>query len=401
MKRWLWYLLTFAVVIVLGLLAFGSFSPGYVLVYIGGYSFETSVVALLLAVVALMLLFKFVWWLLRTLNPLRLRNLRLLRRFIAPRDPVLASNQGVQELLLGNWQQAYRLLVESADKVQNPAFNYLAASLAAFQRGDQGNWSYCLDQAEKATPTLANGVRSLRAQLTAQSGDRKQALTMLHELQRSKPNQPWVLQQMADIYRAVGDWTSLEQMLPDLERYHAFSSGNLHALQDEVYQHQLQMAGNHGEASLKRYWNTVPKALRSHARITGAYIQQLLTVGNDGEAAALLEAFLKKQWSDDIVALVGQVNSGNPQQQLALLEGCLRQHPDNPVLLLTLGRVCLRHQLWGKARDYFEKGLGVATTAVHKARLSTELAKLYDQLGERDKAAQYHQQAVRLLEKVG
>ena len=143
----------------------------------------------------------------------------------------------------------------------------------------------------------------------------------------------------------------------------------------------------------------MPKALRTHPRITGTYIQQLLQLGQDEEAASLLEAFLKRQWSDEIVTLLGQVNAGNPQQQLNLLENLLRQHPDDPVLLLALGRVSLRNQLWRKARDYFERGLNMTVAPLLQRQLCSEMAQLLDQLGERDKAQQYHQQVVKLLDK--
>ncbi len=399
MKRWLLILLVLAVLATFAYLVLSNINPGYVLIYVGGYSFETTLAALVVAVVALTVIVNVLLWLVRTLNPMRLRNTRLFRYFFAPQDPLTSTLQGMQDLLLGNWQQAYRLLVENAEKVQNPGFNYLAASLAAFQRGDKTGWSFCLDRAEKRSSPYAIGVRSLRALLESKSGERQQALNLLQGLQRTLPNQPFVLEQLAEIYRTTGDWNSLEQLLPDMERRHVLAPAALLTLQDEVYQHQLQQAGSEGEASLQYCWKQMPKALRAHAHITGAYIQQLMNVGQDAEAASMLTSFLKKGWSDEMVALVGQVNTGKPQQQLALLENCLKQHPENPVLLTTLGRVSVRNQLWRKARDYFEKALKLATSAQQSAQICTELAKLLEQLGEREKSLQYYQRAVQLLEK--
>ncbi len=399
MKRWLLILLILAALGLLAYVMLRGINPGYVLIYVGGYSFETTLAALVLAVVALVVALNVLFWLLRTLNPMRLLNTRFFRRFFTPHDPLIATQQGMQDLLLGNWQQAYRLLVENAEKVPYPAMNYLAASLAAFQRGDRPGWSFCLDRAEKKSGLHALGVRSLRALLESRSGDRQQALSLLQDLQRTIPNQPFVLEQLADIYRTTGDWNTLEQMLPDMERRHVLLPEALLALQDEVYQHQLQQAGSEGEESLQYCWKQMPKALRAHAHITGAYIQQLMRVGQDAEAALMLTNFLKKNWSDEIVALVAQVDNGKPQQQLALLENCLKQHPENPVLLTTLGRVSVRNQLWRKARDYFEKALQLANTSPLSAQICTELAKLLEQLGERDKSLQYYQRALQMLEK--
>ena len=307
MKRWLYYLLAALIVVLLLLVTLGVVHPGYVLIYVGGYSFETTLVALAFVVALLVLLLKAVLWTVRILRPGNWGKARLWSRFFGPKDPVQATTEGVQALLLGSWQDAYRLLVENAPNVQVPAFNYLAASLAAYQRDDKNGWSFCLDQVVQLQPELAEGVQSVRAWLLAQTGDNTNAMRLLHDVQKRKPNQPFILQQMATLYRTVGDWSSLEQMLPDLERRHALGGLALQKLQDEIYPHQLHTVAQYGEASLKRYWNQVPKALRSHALITAAYVRELGRVGNPSEALALGEAFLKKQLSDEVSAEVRQL----------------------------------------------------------------------------------------------
>ena len=398
MRRWLFFLLLLAIVGSIGWLVLSGINPGYVLIYVGGYSFETTVVALVVAIVVLVLVVNSVLWLLRVLNPLRLRHTWLFRRFFAPHDPLDASQQGLQELLLGNWQLAYKTLVENAEQVNAPLVNYLAASVAAFQRNDRAGWTFCLDRAEKKAGANIHGVRSLRALLETRSGDPRQALAVLQGLQRLVPNQPFVLQLLQENYRSLKDWDSLEQILPDIERRHVLSAPDLLALQDEVYRHQLQRAGDEGIDSLQLCWKQMPKPLRAHAHINAVYIQQLLKLGQETEASTILMNFLKKQWSDEIVALLGHMNAGKPQQQLTLLENCLKQHQDNPTLLLTLGRVSLRNQLWRKAREYFEKALPLSRSTQQSAQINAELARLLERMGEHDKSLRCYQKAVQLLE---
>ncbi len=398
MRRVLLYLLLFVIIGSAGFLLLNGIGPGYVLVYVGGYTFETTITALVLALAALVLFSNLLLWLLRTLNPLRLRNTRLYRAMFGQHDAKLASIEGMQDLLLGNWQQAYRTLVEAADKVENPGSNYLAAALAAFQRGDRTGWSFCLDRAEKAAGNSAHGVRSLRALLEARSGEQQQALALLQSLQRTVPNQPFVLQQLLEHYRASGDWDALAQLLPELEKRQVLAAEPLRELQIRVYQQQLQRAGNAGMQALQRQWKQVPKTLRSAALLTGTYVQQLLLTGQEAEAASVLTSFLKKDWSDEVIAMVGQVNAGRPQQQLAILETCLARHADNAVLLLTLGQVAVRNQLWRKAREYFDKALQSTHDVNLLAQINSELARLLEQLGEREKSFQHYQRAFKLLE---
>lgn len=399
MKRLWFYLLLLVVAGGLGYLLVRGVDPGYVLVYVGGYSFETTVTALVLAVLLLVVVFNLLLWLLRTLNPLKLRDTWLFRKLFGQRDPLRSSMQGMQELLLGNWQLAYRLLVENAEQVELPANNYLAAALAAFQRGDRPGWTFCLDRAERKSGSQAHGVRSLRALLEARSGDQKQALSHLLSLQRIVPNQPFVLQQLQEHYRALSDWDGLELILPELEKREVLPADVLLQVQLQVYEHQLRQAGSEGAQAVQHGWKLVPKALRSQPRLIGVYIQLLLLTGQETEAGSVLTSFLKKGWSDDIVALLGHFHGGKPQQQLTLLENCLKQHPDNAVLLLTLGRVSVRNQLWRKAREYFDKALQHTNDTALQAQINTDLARLLEQLGEREKSLQCYQRAVQLLEK--
>lgn len=372
--------------------------PGYVLVYVRGYSFETTLGALVLAAIVLVLLINLVLWLLRILNPFNLRHSSFFRNWFSSRDPAGASQRAVQDLLLGHWQKAYRALVENAEQVQIPSINYLAASLAAFQMGDRAAWNYCLERAERKTDGNAHGIRSLRALLETRSGQRDQGLVTLQSLQRLAPNQPFVLAQLKDSYRMLGDWNGLALILPELEKQQVIDGGELLALQTWIYQNQLAQAGGEGLNSLHQSWKDVPKALRSHAPILGVYLQELLQQGEDAEAAGLLTAFLKKDWSDELVTIVGHIDTGKPRQQLDLLENCLKQHPNNPTLLFTLGRVSLRNQLWGKGRAYLEQAANLAKSVQQNAQINAELARLLEQMGEREKSFQCYQKAMKLLE---
>lgn len=372
-------------------------NAGYVLVHAGGYSVETSLIALALGLLGLWVGVRLLRALLFWLNPANLGRLGWFRRWAA--DPRRASEEGLRLLLLGDWQQAYRLLLESADQVANPAANLLAAALAAYQRGDRAGWQFCLQRAEQQRPALAASVACLRAWFVANLGERVLAVELLHDLQRVLPDQPWVLKQLHDNYLALGDWHGLDNILPALERLQILGSDQLLKAQESVFRQRLADAGNQGEAPLRACWKRVPKALRVDADILTAYLQQLLRLGLDAEAASELTGFLKRQWSDAVVTLVGELSTGDPRQQLALLEKCQKQQPQNPVLLLTLARVSLRNQLWRRARDCLEQALTLAAAPELRARLHTELARLLEQQGEQQQSLEHYRSAVRAVEK--
>ena len=66
MKRWLW-LITAGLIVGVALSSFVSRDPGYVLLQVGGYRLETSLVALFLAVTALLILMRLVGQLVRSI----------------------------------------------------------------------------------------------------------------------------------------------------------------------------------------------------------------------------------------------------------------------------------------------------------------------------------------------
>ncbi len=107
--------------------------PGFVLISFGTWTVETTLVAMVLLLVVFALFYG-IYRFLQFINPVGLfrGNSWLGAGFV--KNAAMASENGLHKLLLGHWQDAYKLLVENADRVDNPMFNYLAASLAAWQR---------------------------------------------------------------------------------------------------------------------------------------------------------------------------------------------------------------------------------------------------------------------------
>jgi HemY protein len=62
------------------------------------------------------------------------------------------------------------------------------------------------------------------------------------------------------------------------------------------------------------------------------------------------------------------------------------------VLLLTLGRLCARQELWGKAQNYLEASISVEP--LYSAHLM--LAQLHDRLGNADAARRHYRASLDL-----
>ena len=75
-------------------------------------------------------------------------------------------------------------------------------------------------------------------------------------------------------------------------------------------------------------------------------------------------------------------------------EGWLKTHPEDPSLLLTLGRLSLQNRLWGKARDYLEASLRLQ----RNPEACAELARLLAGLGENERSNALFQEGLGLLD---
>jgi len=242
------------------------------------------------------------------------------------------------------------------------------------------------------------GIQNVRAMLEARSGRHDQALAILVAVHRAVPTSPLVLMQLKDIYLAKSDWDSLDDLLADIEKQKVVEGTELVLLQQKVYQYKLEQSAQNSLDNLRLIWQDLPKSLRNNEVLTGVYLQNLLQFNQDTEAGALLTRFLKQSWSNKLVAMLGFVNSKQPKQQLQMMEAWLKDKPGNPVLLLTLGRLSLRNQLWGKAREYFEQALRATSNGELSAEINAELGRLLDHLGEHEKSLACYQRAMNFLE---
>ncbi len=361
---------------------------GYVLLQFGRYQAETSVVLLIAAVLAtfflLYILTQFLLGVLRT--PKKLHDFAEVRAEKRSRRELVS---GLLEMSEGHWDVAEKRLTKHASDSQTPLLNYLTAARAAQLQGDDARRDQYLLAAQETTPKAELAVLMTKAELHLEKGNDEQALATLQSLQEKRPNHPFALRHLAALYEKRGDYTLLQGLIPQLKKLKIIDAEQADTLEASGYLHGIQQANANGDASeparaaLAQAWKNVPSKLRQKPELVKVYAHELHRAGAGDSAASLIEGFLKRQWSDELADLYGRLRTENPSRQLSTAEGWLRSHDDSAALLLTLGRLSMRSELWGKARSYLEASISAAP----RPDTYQELGLLLQSLEEPEKAS--------------
>ncbi|MEO5574013.1 MAG: heme biosynthesis HemY N-terminal domain-containing protein [Gammaproteobacteria bacterium] len=364
--------------------------PGYILIDYGAWKIETT---LTLAVTTLVLGFAALYSLLRiAANAWAVP--RRMRAWQQQRQSQRASNSlthGLIQMEEGRWQAAEEGLIKHANIAAKPLLHYLAAARAAQKQGAHERRDKYLRLAHQSTPGADVAVGLTQAELQLNHHQAEQALATLQHVSMLAPKHTYVAKLLMKLYIELHDWAALLVLLPALRKQKIISQTEADELETRAHASLIaQVPRTQNLQVVTEIWNSVPKRLRTAEPILVNYIQQLRAHGAELQAEAMLREALKSRWSDNLIYLYGLVEGPDPAKQLAYAEACLKHHSKNSMLLLTLGRLCLRNRLWGKGRAYFESSIGMnPCTETYQ-----ELGYLLEQMNEPGEALEYYRKGL-------
>lgn len=162
----------------------------------------------------------------------------------------------------------------------------------------------------------------------------------------------------SSVYQKPQNWHNILEILPQLESKTWISKAQIQQIQQESCENLLsEEKYTYNLSTLEDIWNNLPSKLKKDPLLLNYYVEGLIRHHEDAKAELLIVKQLKKQWFGPLVATYSLIKSSNSARQLTIAEQWLKKHPDDPYLLLSLGRLCKQRKLWGKARDYLEKSL--------------------------------------------
>lgn len=360
--------------------------PGYVVINFRGYLVEMSVPVLVLLTAALFALI----WLTRKIIIAPRRIGQAAGRYRSARSGQKMT-RGMIEVAEGNFARGERMLARAASTSDSPLFNYLQAARAAHLQGRDERRDDWLKLAYQEVPEAANAVLLTQAEFQLDRGQHEQALATLRRLDENSKDHGHALALMGRLYFRLEDWSSLREILPRVRKHGQVKAETLAAWTVRIHREQLDKAAD-GDVLLEA-WKEVPKAQKSDITLLESYYKGLMRAGLHEKAEKNLVSALKSNWRGPLVRLFGLVQGADASKQLKRAEGWLANHSEDPDLLLTAARLCLRNELWGKARSYLETVLSLRPSP----EVYQEYGALLNQLGEADAAAEAYKDGLGMV----
>lgn len=388
------FIITLLLVVTLSLATayFWNKPYGYVILSNGEWAMERSLSQFGIILICTFIAFYAAVWLLGRLIffPATLRRYWLRKnRERAHRDII----QGLIAIIEGHPLKAERILLKNITHSETKLINYLLAARAAqLAEADDRRDAY-LKKAHDTTPKADMAIGLTQAELQFAHNQIEQALATLSRLREIAPKHAYVLKLLTRLYIELNEWEKLLQVLPEVRKRKLFNEEKLLEIEQSACIAWLKQKANVLEMiDLKILWSQLPSSSRNKPPVLHVYVESLMAAKQTTDAEKILRQALNKLWDEQLARIYGLIKTDNLNKQLEYAEAWMRDHGRSPMLLLTLGRLCYRLRLWGKARVYFETSIAIHPTV----EAYKELGSLLASLGEKENAARYWKEGLEL-----
>ena len=388
MRFALWSVVLAAIAVAIALLA--KDNSGYVVIVSHPYRIELSLNLLIFLVLGGYLAFYGLARFLATLIaiPARVRAYRAERQNVRMR-------QSLNEALLAFFQGRYASAEKSAaSALQGDETKGVAAIIAARSAHELGRFNereVFLDQAKGGAEELDQARLTTLADLLVSQERYDEALAVLDDLSARDARNLRLLRLKLQAEQALRKWDEVLETLGALTKLGGLGLAEAAAVRRAAHLGNLAKKSQDATA-LAAYWKQIPTEMRMDPTVAATAARYQLALGSPADAQSIIEQALEREWNSSLVALYGEAGGADALPQIERAEKWLRQHARDPALLLALGKLCMRQELWGKAQSYIEASL--ALEATHDGHMT--LAALMERIGKPHEAVLHFRRSAEL-----
>jgi HemY protein len=391
MRVFLWLLALMAAAI--GIAVTARYNPGNVVLFYPPYRMDLS---LNFFVVLQVLLFVLLYAVVRAVRatasmPARVAEYRQRKR---ERDGNKGLRDALKALFEGRFGHAEKAALRAAELPENAGVAALIGARAAHrmrQNARRDQWlARIADDATMKTARLMT-----MTELLVDDHQPEAALAAVRELNASGTRHIHALQWSLKAEQQAKNWPEVLRLVRSLDKHRALHPALSARLRELAYEDLLSNK-SHDAESIMRVWATIPTADRIKPYVACRAATALNARGLHDEARQVAEEALKANWDERVVR--SYRDAAAPAGSAALLaqiehcEAWLQERPTDAELALTLGSLCLKQKLWGKAQRYLEQALSDASEPSMVREAHLKLAQLHEALQQPEEAASHYRQ---------
>jgi len=217
-----------------------------------------------------------------------------------------------------------------------------------------------IKEAYENTPEAAKAILLTQAELQLEADEFELSLATLQKLEELSPGHKQSLRLQAKLYERLEDWAQLRDLVPKLRQYKSFTKASIDQISLTANRELLIDAPDLEQ--LNSSWNALDKTTRTQTKLIASYASGLIAFGEAKQAETIVNQALKKHWDEGLLECYANLEEMDTSKQLSQVESWLKKRGESPKLLQVAARLCMRVQLWGKARTYIESSIAIEPT---------------------------------------
>jgi len=316
------------------------------------------------------------------------------RRDKREREGNRALREALKALFEGRFGHAEKAATRAAECPENAGLSTLIAARAAHRMSQYERRDDWLARAQNDA-SLKTARLMTAIELAVDSQRPESALEAVRELNASGTRHIHALRLALKANQSAKDWPEVLRLVRLLDKRNALHPALSRRLRELAYE-ELLSSRAHDAESIRLMWAEVPPQDRVLPSVAARAAAAFNARGLHDEARSAVEKALTLEWDDRLVRAYGSSAAAEGSQALlSQIERCeewLRVRPADPELALTLGTLCLRQKLWGKAQRHLEQALSEATDSDTVREAHLKLAQLHEALNQPEQAAAHYRQ---------
>lgn len=364
---WLLVLSAAAVAVVLAV----KYNTGHVLLVMQPYQIELALnIFIMMLIVAFFLFYIAVRLLMRFFSFNK-------RHRIKKTDTMMLT--GLKSFFEGNYTNAKKaaaFALKNGNSSTVKALNAVIAARSAHKLKEFKQRNEYLEIAKKDAPDERALRLVTQAELLLDQGHHNEALDALHSLYSTGGlQQTAVFQLELEAQQQAGNWDAVLELTELLEKRHPVNKPLIKQIKHHAHIENIKKYAS-DLPSLNKYWHHLSVEEKRNSKLAIVAARAYMALGNCDTAHEIIEHSITTDWDAELIILYAECLDYHVSRQIEKAEVWLKSQPNNAHLLLTLGKLCIHCELWGKAQNYLEASLSVEQS--HAAHLA--LAQLHEKL---------------------